>query len=697
MAGGHGELAFEGDDLRRVAGAHEVPEGGLAGGGGDADAGRPAVHVVDEVRRLGVAGERPDAAQPRLGEERIVRETVVFEQRLQCASAAPEAQRVDGQHGDFGIDVEALLASGRMTPRHRFAHDHPQRVQRRDVVPAGQKQLVAERMLRRPVVVAQAAVLRPRQVQRDVVGRVGQGAAEVAGLLVVAEQRQGHRGQKAHVLEALAVVVGNFDRRLNGFAALAGGSNKDCSVVGAHGMLSPNDAGARRLSPRQWWQGCRPYTANAGAYRNGRSAVTRDSRPVTIGGCEAETTSGVSTMAMPWNVSAVAPSGSEYTLGVDSLPQDGVPQGTVVKREWTSSRIYPDTTHDYWVYVPAQYTGADEACVMVFQDGEAYLHDEGPVRAPTVFDNLIHKGEMPVTIGVFLNPGRREREYDLRDEQYIPLDDTYARFLLEEILPEVGKDYNLVDAAAGRAIAGMSDGGLVSFTVAWQRPDGFSKAVSHIGSFTRLRGGAEYPFLIRRTRGDPKPIRVFLQDGENDIDLREGNWPLANLAMESALRFARYDHRFVMGTGGHDLRHGGAIFPDTLRWLWRDYPGVKPKAANFDAVVGEWDVATHVGTPVWRSLLTIAIEDGTLAATLRGEDGDDYEVTSISYEDDVLRYDYMAPQAQLEWGKGSSKPTMTVWLKVAGDRLRGALTYGLEADVDFRTEGRRRTPAGDAP
>lgn len=173
-------------------------------------------------------------------------------------------------------------------------------------------------------------------------------------------------------------------------------------------------------------------------------------------------------------------------LGVDSLPQEGVPRGTVVKRTWNTSRIYPGTTHEYWVYVPAQYTDAESACVMIFQDGEAYVDPEGTVKAPTVFDNLIHKREMPVTIGIFINPGKKESAYDQRAIQYVSLGDTYARFLLEEILPEVGRDYNLVDQAAGRAIGGMSDGGLAAFTVGWERPDAFSKVISHIGSYTRL-------------------------------------------------------------------------------------------------------------------------------------------------------------------------------------------------------------------
>ena len=181
-------------------------------------------------------------------------------------------------------------------------------------------------------------------------------------------------------------------------------------------------------------------------------------------------------------VLATGASGAEYVPGVDSLPQEGVPRGTVTKHTWDASRIYPDATHEYWVYVPAQYTDTEPACVMVFQDGEGYVSLEGSVRAPTVFDNLIHKGEMPVTIGIFINPGRKKHLYDQRRIQYVPLDDTYARFLLEEILPEVGKDYNLVGEPSGRAICGMSDGGLCAFTVARERPDAFSKVISHVGS-----------------------------------------------------------------------------------------------------------------------------------------------------------------------------------------------------------------------
>lgn len=384
--------------------------------------------------------------------------------------------------------------------------------------------------------------------------------------------------------------------------------------------------------------------------------------------------------------------GSEYVLGPDSVPQEGVPTGTVEKRTWDASRIYPATTHEYWVYVPAQYRDTEPAAVMVFQDGQLYVEPEGLVRAPTVFDNLIHKGEMPVTIGIFVNPGMKEIPWDQRTNQYTPLDDTYARFLLEEIVPEVGRDYNLTAEAAGRAIAGMSDGGLASFTVAWGRPDAFSKVVSHVGSYTRLEGGSRYPYLIRQTRGNPKPIRVFLQDGENDINLAEGNWALANLQMDSALMFARYDYRFEMGTGGHDLRHGGAVFPDTLRWLWRDYPGVKGAGEPADpaAVVGEWDVLTKVLGEFRRSVLTVTEQDSALAATLHDEVDGEMKVKAVQFEDGILSYEYVASGSQVNWGKGSVR-RLSAWLQLRGDTFRGALSLDVPPEGDYAVEGRRRT------
>jgi len=271
----------------------------------------------------------------------------------------------------------------------------------------------------------------------------------------------------------------------------------------------------------------------------------------------------------------------DYQLGSDSMVQEGVPQGTVTKYSWTSEKVYPGTVRDYWVYVPQQYNGSEPACVMVFQDGQSYVKPDGQFRTTVVFDNLIHKGEMPVTIGIFINPGvipaavEGQKPRSNRSFEYDTLSDQYARFLLEEILPEVGKSYKLSDDPEKRAIGGISSGGICAWTVAWERPDAFRKVLSHVGSFTNIRGGHVYPALIRKT--ERKPIRVFLQDGGGDLDNLHGNWPLANQQMAAALKFAKYDYQFVFGDGGHNGRHGGAILPESLRWLWRD---LAPKAVS---------------------------------------------------------------------------------------------------------------------
>ena len=269
----------------------------------------------------------------------------------------------------------------------------------------------------------------------------------------------------------------------------------------------------------------------------------------------------------------------EYPHGPDSERHEGVPKGSVTKHLWVSE-VYPNTVREYWVYVPAQYDGKEPACVMVFQDGGGCVNEKGDYRVPVVFDNLIHKGDMPVTVGIFINPGHRfegnepklpgkgERSNN-RSIEYDTLGDQYARFLLEEVLPEVGKTVKLTDDPNRRAIAGASSGGICAFTVAWERPDAFRKVLSHIGSFTNIRGGHHYPSLIRKTK-PTKPIRVFLQDGSNDLDNQHGNWFLANQQMAAALKFAGYDYKFVTGDGGHNGKHGGAILPDSLRWLWRD-------------------------------------------------------------------------------------------------------------------------------
>jgi enterochelin esterase-like enzyme len=252
--------------------------------------------------------------------------------------------------------------------------------------------------------------------------------------------------------------------------------------------------------------------------------------------------------------------------------QPGVPKGKLTQQKRWESKIFPNTRRDWWVYVPAPYKDDEPAAVMVFQDGGSYTG-----FVPTVFDNLIAKGEMPVTVGVFINPGvipavptdRRNRSFE-----YDTLSDQYARFLLEEILPEVEKTVKLSHDPEKRAIAGISSGGICSWTVAWERPNEFHKVLSWVGSFTNIAsgqtlrdGGHNYEALIRKS--PKKPIRVFLQDGANDLDNNNGNWPLANQQMVKALEFKKYDYKFVYGNGFHSNFHGRAILPESLRWLWR--------------------------------------------------------------------------------------------------------------------------------
>lgn len=270
----------------------------------------------------------------------------------------------------------------------------------------------------------------------------------------------------------------------------------------------------------------------------------------------------------------------KYAYGPDSFRQDGVPQGTVTEHVWKESKVFPGTIRRYWVYVPAQYDGSRSAALMVFQDGHAYERERGEFKTPVVLDNLIHQGAMPVTIGLFVDPGHTTPELPPkpgwdptpanRSVEYDTLSDAYARLLLTELMPELAKKYRITEDPDGRGIGGISSGGICAFTVAWQRPDEFRKVLSHVGSFTNIRGGDAYPGMIRKG-SDKKPLRVFLQGGAADLDNEHGNWPLGNKQMAAALAFRGYDYEFVYGEGGHNGNHGGAILPDSLRWLWRDY------------------------------------------------------------------------------------------------------------------------------
>ncbi len=266
-----------------------------------------------------------------------------------------------------------------------------------------------------------------------------------------------------------------------------------------------------------------------------------------------------------------------YQLSPDSQPQPGVPKGEVMKFTFENSKIFPGTWREYWVYVPAQYSPDKPACVYVNQDGIQY-------EAPVVFDNLIHKKEMPVTIGVFVMHGRVRASDPTaaldrfnRSLEYDGLGDDYVRFLLEELLPEVetkqtsdGRPIRLSKSGNDRAIGGASSGAICAFTAAWERPGEFSRVFSAIGTYVGLRGGERYHTLIRKY--EPKPIRIFLQDGSNDLNIYGGDWWMANQTMERALAFAGYELQHIWGEGAHNGRHATAIFPDAMRWLWKDWP-----------------------------------------------------------------------------------------------------------------------------
>lgn len=244
----------------------------------------------------------------------------------------------------------------------------------------------------------------------------------------------------------------------------------------------------------------------------------------------------------------------DYTLGPDSQRHEGVPQGKITKYTFDRSRIFPGTTRSYWVYVPAQYDATKPVCVMIFQDGGGFTSDTGQWRAGIVLDNLIHQGAMPVTIGIFIDPGvvnaetpAQQNRYN-RSYEYDGLGDRYARFLIEEILPEVSKQYKLSADPNDRGLAGSSSGGIAAFTAAWERPDQFHRVLSFVGSFTNLRGGDIYANLVRKM--EPKPLRIFQQDGSNDQTIYGGSWYQANTALASSLEYAGYDSKYVVGTEG---------------------------------------------------------------------------------------------------------------------------------------------------
>ncbi|HEY2018555.1 MAG TPA: alpha/beta hydrolase-fold protein [Bryobacteraceae bacterium] len=278
-----------------------------------------------------------------------------------------------------------------------------------------------------------------------------------------------------------------------------------------------------------------------------------------------------------------------YQLGPDSLAQEGVPKGEIKGPFALPSKAYPGTQHTFWVYVPAQYDPAVAASLMIFNDGQAYMAPEGDIRAQNVMDNLIYRREIPVMIGVFINPGRRPDQPEPnpkewgdrttnRPTEYNSLDDKYARVIVDELLPVLHKEYNISDDPDRHGIGGASSGAIAAFTVAWERPNQFHKVLSFVGSFVNLRGGNAYPDIVRKS--EKKPIRIFLQDGRNDNrgQGRGGtydesrDWFLQNVRLMQALTDKGYEVNYSWGMNKHGQKMGGEILPEMMRWLWRDQP-----------------------------------------------------------------------------------------------------------------------------
>ena len=281
---------------------------------------------------------------------------------------------------------------------------------------------------------------------------------------------------------------------------------------------------------------------------------------------------------------------SQYRLGPDSMPQDGVPKGEIRGPFTLPSQAYPGTQHTYWVYVPRQYDPTVPASLMIFQDGQAFKNPEGDLRAQNVLDNLIYRREIPVMLCVFINPGRTPEQPEPspqtewgdrttnRPTEYNSLDDRYARVIVDELMPALYKEYNISRDPEQHGIGGASSGAIAAFTVAWQRPDDFRKVLSIVGSFVNLRGGHVYPERVLES--PKKPIRVFLCDGRNDnrgagrgggYD-QTRDWFYQNVLLMKALTAKGYDLNYSWGMNLHGQKMGGAILPDMMRWLWRDGP-----------------------------------------------------------------------------------------------------------------------------
>ncbi|MGC1872568.1 MAG: SMP-30/gluconolactonase/LRE family protein [Acidobacteriaceae bacterium] len=332
-----------------------------------------------------------------------------------------------------------------------------------------------------------------------------------------------------------------------------------------------------------------------------------------------------------------------YSLGPDSKRQPDVPTGKVFGFSMDQSKFFPGTQRNIDVYIPAQYTADRPACVLVALD--RLMRSQ-----PIVFDNLIHRKELPVIIAIGLSFGTdpsadppRNPRFN-RSFEFDSLSPVLAEFILQELLPAVerhktpdGLSIHLSTDPNDRGIMGGSTGGIGSFTVAWQRPDAFRRVYSMIGTYVGMRGGDRYPVLVRKT--DPKPLRVFLQDGIRDGwpgGLEFGDWWMSNQEMERSLTFSGYEVNHAWGVLGHENSHGESILPDVMRWLWKDWPKPVEAGTSKNSMLREvlqpeehWEPALAgvaapasltVNAPIYRSPAVLS-EHSTAAALASDSSG----------------------------------------------------------------------------
>jgi enterochelin esterase family protein len=269
----------------------------------------------------------------------------------------------------------------------------------------------------------------------------------------------------------------------------------------------------------------------------------------------------------------------------DSYPLPGVPQGKLSGKKTLTSQVYPGMTANYWVYVNPGADMTNGAPLMVWQDGETIVGNQDllRLRLQIVSDNLVAKGLIPPMVHVLIQPGTGQPR--MRSIQYDTVSDTYGKYLLEEILPDVEKTYKLRSDAYSRAIAGASSGAICAFNVAWYYPEQFSRVLSHIGSYTALQWRPEenldggYIVSHKVGREERKNLRVWLSDGSDDNESRAGSWPLNNIELANALKQRGYDFHFRFGTSLHAIAQGAMDLPESLVWLWRDYDRRKTEQA----------------------------------------------------------------------------------------------------------------------